>query len=206
MEHDRQNHWQQVYGEKAEDAVSWYQLEPSLSLHLIGKAALAPDDPVIDIGGGASVLVDHLLDAGHKDVTVLDIAHTGMAKARARLGDRAGEVNWIVSDITKFEPSRSYALWHDRAAFHFLGEVSDRVRYREVLDLALRPAGHAIIATFEMGGPEICSGLPVTRYSAESLEAELGSNYTLLEDHMELHQTPWNSEQRFLYTLFRKRA
>jgi len=191
--------------EKAEDAVSWFQVHPDASLALIEEAGLAPADPIIDVGGGASRLVDHLLAAGHKDLTVLDISEAALERAGARLGKAALKVNWLVADISTWKPRRLYRLWHDRALFHFLTEPADRTAYRRALDAALAPGGTAIVASFALDGPERCSGLPVQRYSPETLTAELGTGYPLKSSQSEDHVTPLRRIQRFQYSVFGRR-
>jgi SAM-dependent methyltransferase len=172
---------------------------------LIEAAGLALTDPIIDVGGGASRLVDHLLAAGHTDLTVLDISEAALERAGARLGKAALKVNWLVADITAWKPRRLYRLWHDRAAFHFLTEPADRGAYRRALDAALTPGGAAIVASFALDGPERCSGLPVQRYSRETLAAELGTGYRLKSNQSEDHVTPLRRIQRFQYSVFERR-
>lgn len=197
-------HWQGVYEKNAPDRVSWYQAEPRLSLALIARAGIRPDARVVDVGGGASVLVDRLIDRGFADITVLDIAESALARSRARLGPRAERVRWVVADVTGWRPEGSFDLWHDRAVFHFLTEAADRARYVEALRAALAPGGHAIVATFALDGPERCSGLPVVRYGPESLLAELGPGFTLVASEREEHVTPAGRVQPFTYALFRR--
>ncbi|HSN18130.1 MAG TPA: methyltransferase [Gammaproteobacteria bacterium] len=199
---DRQHHWEQVYREKAEDAVSWYQAHPQVSLQLI-RACTRPGDALIDVGGGASRLVDHLLAEGFTDLTVLDIAAAALERARARLGKAAAKVRWLTADIIQWHPERRYALWHDRAVFHFMTEARDRAAYAARLRESLAPGGHAVIASFALDGPERCSGLPVRRYSPDSLAAEMGVGFRLLESRMEEHLTPMGRSQRFQYSLLR---
>ena len=155
---ERRKHWDGVYRSKASTEVSWYQDVPDRSLELIKAAEHPLNDAIIDIGGGASTLVDHLLDAGYGDLTVLDLAETALDHSRERLGERADSVNWIVSDVVHFEPQRLYRLWHDRAVLQFPTDAKDRERYVDVLRRALVPGGHAVIATFGPAGPLKCSG------------------------------------------------
>ncbi|NIP72355.1 MAG: class I SAM-dependent methyltransferase [Gammaproteobacteria bacterium] len=203
---ERQRHWDQVYREKGPTQVSWHQDRPDASLALIAEAGIEPDVPLIDVGGGASRVVDSLLDRGYRDVTVLDISTEALDLARARLGDLAGMVSWIHGDITEFVPSRRYALWHDRAVFHFLTEAEDRRRYREAMMRGLASNGHVIIATFGLNGPEKCSGLPVVRYDADKLTAELGGELELVETRDEPHRTPSGATQAFTCFRLRRRA
>jgi len=199
---DSKQHWDEVYALKAEDAVSWFQPRPETSLALIAAADLERHDPIVDVGGGASRLVDHLLADGHTDITVLDVAAAALEKSRARLGRAADEVHWVVADITRWWPERRYRLWHDRAVFHFLTQEADRAAYRRALEAGLASGGHAILASFALDGPERCSGLPVQRYSPHTLAAELGAGFNLLEQHQEEHTTPAGRVQRFQYSVF----
>lgn len=201
-EPDRKQHWERVYEEKKPDEVSWYQIRPEVSLDLIGRACLPKIGRVIDVGGGASVLVDYLLDGGFTDLTVLDIAGSALHHARTRLGPRASLVSWVEADVTRTEPAGPYDLWHDRAVFHFLTDPDDRARYLAALRRHLRPGGHLILAAFAPDGPEKCSGLPVRRYDADLLKDELGRDFSLLKEVPETHRTPWGDEQRFRYYLW----
>ncbi|HYH20373.1 MAG TPA: class I SAM-dependent methyltransferase [Azospirillum sp.] len=199
-------HWQGVYTRNASTAVSWYQSHPSVSLDLIRASGLHPEERLIDIGGGASTLVDHLLDGGFRAVTVLDIAGPALAAARDRLGERASLVEWIEANVTSWHPPADYGLWHDRAVFHFLTEAGDRAAYKATLDRAVRVDGTVIIATFAPDGPERCSGLPVVRYSPEGLSAELGPAYRLEQVAHDDHHTPAGRRQRFVCCRFRRTA
>ena len=203
------DHWETVYATKEETAVSWFQESPSPSLELIEQLKLpmdsAKDAAIIDIGGGASRLVDSLLERGYRCVTVLDVSQAGLDLACLRLGRRASEVQWIVEDVTAWEPSRRFDVWHDRAAFHFLIEASDRAAYVARLTQALRPGGYAIIATFAPDGPEKCSGLPVFRTDEQGLARELGDAFTLVTSRRHDHATPFNSSQRFQFSVFQRR-
>lgn len=200
----RKSHWETVYTTKGENEVSWFQENPAPSLDLIDLARPTPESAIIDIGGGASRLVDSLLARGFKRVTVLDISQAALGAAKARLGDRAGEVEWVVADVTKWPPAHTFDIWHDRAAFHFLVDPADRSAYIACLQQAVRPGGHVIIGTFAIDGPEKCSGLPVNRYDAASLAKELGESFELVEARRQDHATPWNSTQRFQFCIFRR--
>ncbi|HEY3644031.1 MAG TPA: class I SAM-dependent methyltransferase [Gammaproteobacteria bacterium] len=202
---ERKQHWEAVYREKAEDTVSWFQVHPDVSLEFI-RAHSRAGDALIDVGGGASRLVDHLLAAGHTDLTVLDLAETALERAGMRLGAKALEVQWLVADVTRWRPERRYRFWHDRAVFHFLTEPQDRAAYVAALEAALAPGDHALIASFALDGPERCSGLPVRRYSPESLAAELGEGFSLRESRDDTHLTPQGRLQRFQYSLLERRA
>jgi len=201
---DRQAHWQEVYETKATDAVSWYQPEPQPSADLLTLAGATPESGIVDIGGGASTLVDWLLGNGFRDVTVLDLSDAALAAARSRLGAAASPVSWIAADVTKWRPARNWDIWHDRAAFHFLTDPGDRAAYVDRLRSGLRPGGHAIIGTFAPDGPEKCSGLPVERYDARKLSSTLGSGFRLVDSRRHEHVTPWGAVQRFHFGTFVK--
>ena len=199
MTDELRDHWQKVYATKAPTEVSWYQPVPERSLALIRDTGVPPDAPLLDVGAGASTLVDQLLAAGYTDLTVLDISGTALATAQARLGAAAARVRWVEADITRFTPERRYALWHDRAVFHFLVEPDRRQRYLDTLGAALALGGHLILATFGPQGPTRCSGLPVQRYSAAELDALLAPRYRLVRSEIEDHRTPAGQPQQFLY-------
>ncbi|MEJ2453089.1 MAG: class I SAM-dependent methyltransferase [Candidatus Thiodiazotropha sp.] len=199
---DRKAHWQSIYREKSPLEVSWYQGEPRLSLELVRHCGLRHDEAIIDVGGGASVLVDFLFREGYTDLSVLDISAVALDSARDRMGEAAKHVKWIEADITDFEPLRRYALWHDRAVFHFLTEASDRDKYIACLKAGLRPGGHLVLASFAIGGPERCSGLPIVQYDASKLKAELGDEFVLVEERAEVHVTPAEKSQKFVYFRF----
>ncbi len=199
---NRKAHWQSVYREKSPSDVSWYQTESRLSLELIHRTGVSGDEPMLDVGGGASVLVDFLYDDGFTDLSVLDISGKALVEAKSRLGDKSTNITWIECDITEFNPRRKYALWHDRAVFHFLTDASDRRKYVSALTRALVPGGHLIIAAFAIGGPDKCSGLEIVQYDASKMKAELGGEFNLLEERGEVHVTPAGREQEFLYCRF----
>lgn len=199
---DHKEHWNEVYKTQAPDDVSWYQTRPTTSLHLIKASGVAKDRGVIDVGAGASALVDFLLDGGFTKLAVLDISAIALQHARQRLGVRAAGVEWFEADVTDFRPPHRFGLWHDRAVFHFLTDPADRREYVETMSRALTPDGHVIIATFAIEGPLKCSGLDVARYDALSLAAELGAGFQLREQVDENHLTPWNTEQRFSFFRF----
>lgn len=199
---DHQLHWEQVYRQKPADTLSWFQPRPETSLELIWAADMRKTDGLIDVGGGTSRLVDVLLSEDFADVSVLDISEIALDQNRARLGDAAARVHWIVADITEWQPQRHYCLWHDRAVFHFLTDKVERAAYRANLEAALVPGGTAIIAGFSLEGPERCSGLPVQRYSSETLAAELGPRFTLRECRKVEHRTPIGTIQNFQYSMF----
>ena len=200
----RQAHWENVYATKDERAVSWFQKNPDISIDLIRAIGVQTTASIIDIGGGASRLVDALLDRGFKAVTVLDLSQKALATSKVRLGARAARVQWIVSDITTWEPSYTYDVWHDRAALHFLTDPGDRAAYVERVLRAVRPGGHVIIGTFAPDGPERCSGLPVVRHDAATLGELLGPSFELIESRRHDHQTPAGATQRFQFSRYRR--
>lgn len=203
---DRKHHWENVYSSKSHLEVSWFQQEPKLSLRLIADTNIVNSDAIIDIGGGASTLVDHLCEAGFVHIGVLDISGQALKQAENRLAGKACNIEWYEADVTGFEPPHQFSLWHDRAAFHFLTEKTDREKYVEVLQSTLKPGGHLIIMTFAIDGPKKCSGLDIVQYDAEKLNAELGSGFDLVESGHETHLTPAGSEQKFAYFRYRRQV
>jgi len=199
MTEDRSRHWEELYRKEDAGALSWFEEVPRHSLDLIRATGLPHEAPILDVGGGSSHLVDHLLSDGYSDLSVLDIAPEALAQGRARLGRVADRVDWIAADVTRFEPRRRYALWHDRAAFHFLITPEDARQYVRVLVAALARGGHVILATFGPEGPTRCSGLPVHRYSAEELCDALGSAFQLKRTDLVEHRTPAGRSQQFLF-------
>jgi len=200
----RKSHWEKAYADKGEAGVSWFEDRPEVSLELIAQVGGTPETSLIDIGGGASRLVDVLVADRWRSVTVLDLSQTALDAAKARLGDAAAQVQWIAADVTEWQPTAAYDIWHDRAAFHFLVEQAQRSAYVERLAKAVMPGGHAIIATFAPDGPERCSGLPVVRYDAASLASVIGPAFELVEERRHLHTTPWGSTQSFQFSVFRR--
>ncbi|MBU6402889.1 MAG: class I SAM-dependent methyltransferase [Verrucomicrobia bacterium] len=203
---NRQGHWNQAYRTNGAQEVSWYQRRPDLSLTLIAASGVAKDAGIIDAGGGASTLVDFLLDEGYTRLAVLDVSPIALAHARSRLGARAETVQWFEADVTSFVPPHRFGLWHDRAVFHFLTDKADREKYADALRRTLAPGGQAIIATFAMDGPCKCSGLRTVRYDAPSILAELGPGLRLVGQVDETHLTPGGSEQEFSYFRFSRTA
>lgn len=198
-------HWEDVYGRKAPEDVSWYQVEPEPSLSLILSCALSPEAPILEVGGGASRLVDALLERGYSRPSVVDVSGAALAVVRRRLGGLANRVRWIESDILEvpFEPG-SIALWHDRAVFHFLVEPESRRAYFQLLSQSLMKGGFAVLGAFGPEGPESCSGLPVQRVSVASLVGEMGPGFDLVESLIHEHRTPFDTVQQFLFARFRK--
>jgi SAM-dependent methyltransferase len=200
----RKAHWENVYSTKGEREVSWFQEDPAPSLELIALAGLPAGASIIDIGGGASRLVDTLLERNIGQITVLDLSAAALDAARKRLGDRAANVRWEVADITKWRSTQIYDLWHDRAAFHFLTDQADQSAYVEQLRRVVKPGGCVIIGTFALDGPERCSGLPIVRHDAASLSAMLGPDFKLIDARRHDHATPWGVMQRFQFSTFRR--
>jgi ubiquinone/menaquinone biosynthesis C-methylase UbiE len=199
------SHWEEVYETKSVDNVSWFQPHATQSLRLIHQTGLPPTSSIIDVGGGASTLVDDLLDEGFRSLTVLDLSGAALAAAKARLGDRATSVTWLEADITQVAlPRNAYDIWHDRAVFHFLTSACDRQAYVNGVLRAVKPGGYVIVATFAEDGPLQCSGLTVVRYSPNALHAEFGTPFSLLKHEREEHHTPSGKVQRFIYCYFRK--
>ncbi len=201
---DRRSHWERVYAEKSPDQVSWFQAEARLSLDLITRSAPPPDASIVDVGGGASRLVDGLLARGYRELRVLDLSASALAAAHARLGADGDRVHWSVGDVleAEFAPG-SVGVWHDRAVFHFLTDPADRARYVAQVRQAVRAEGLVLVATFAEDGPLKCSGLDVARYSPEALHHEFGDDFRVLESHREEHRTPWGAVQHFTYCLCR---
>lgn len=204
MTSDARTHWDAVWRDKEPTDVSWFQPDAARSRRLVTTHCPDRDAPVVDVGGGASRLVDALLDDGYRDLTVLDIAPSALAHARRRLGSRADEVTWVVADVTEHTWPRPVGCWHDRAVFHFLTDEAARQRYVTRLAAAVAPGGHAVIATFAADGPEQCSGLPVRRHDPDDLAAALGPAFVPVTFERELHHTPWDSEQAFTVGVFRR--
>ena len=199
------DHWEKVYTTKATDAVSWFQPHADFSVGLIKATGAGRDAAIIDVGGGASTLVDDLLADGYTDLSVLDLSAAALAAARSRLGARASAVRWIEADITRADlPAHSFDVWHDRAVFHFLTAPKDRAAYVQAVFDSVKPGGHVIVATFAEDGPNQCSGLPVMRYRADELHAEFGESFALLSHEKEAHHTPSGIVQQFVYCYCRR--
>lgn len=197
------NRWEGVYQAKEEAETSWFEDRPQVSLDLIAATGIGTDAAIVDVGAGASRLVDCLLEQGFHRITVLDLSETALARARTRLPE-AAPVEWVAGNILDWWPSRHFDVWHDRAAFHFLTDPADQATYLQVMDQALLPGGHAIIGTFALDGPDKCSGLPVARYDAARLSERMGARYTLVQSLIHDHTTPGGSVQRFHFGLLRK--
>lgn len=202
---DRKSHWENIFTTKADDQVSWYQTRPQESLELIRLTGVNKMAQIIDVGAGASNLVDCLLEDGFRNITVLDISSTALSHAKTRLGSRADEVTWKEADITKSElPPAYYDLWHDRAVFHFLTDPDDRREYVRAVNRSLKVGGHIIVASFALDGPSKCSGLDVVQYDPQALHHEFGGSFALVESRRETHVTPFGTEQKFIFCYCRK--
>lgn len=202
MKLDRKKHWETVYKTKNPDEVSWTQDIPKTSLEFIHSFGLNKTAKIIDIGGGDSKLVDYLLSQGFLNVTVLDISATSLERAKKRLGEKANKVNWIVSDITEFEPNMMFDVWHDRATFHFLTKTDQIQKYMKTARNAVN--GFLIIGTFSNNGPEKCSGLEIKQYNEAQLTSELKNGFDKIKCHTEDHQTPFKTMQNFLFCSFKR--
>ena len=203
-DHDaRASYWEHVHHEKNVDGVSWWQSVPELSLGLVDQAEVDPEEPVIDVGAGWSTLVDHLLDAGYRDLTAIDLSATALQTVRDRIGPAGAQVRLEVADVLDLRPDRSFALWHDRAVYHFLTEPDERADYLASLQRSLRPGGWAIVATFGPDGPTTCSGLPIVRYTHADLAAQF-PGYRLVSTAGEDHRTPWGTTQQFTAVLLQR--
>jgi SAM-dependent methyltransferase len=204
---DARTHWEAIYRAKQPHQLSWFQAEPRTSVDLIRRAVPDVNAAIIDVGGGASTLVDRLLSVGYRRLTILDLAPSALEAARRRLGQGAGDVTWMEADVLTADlPPGHFDLWHDRAVFHFLTAAADRARYVEQVRTALRPGGHVLVATFAADGPTRCSGLPVVRYAAAALAEEFGEGFRLITSAREEHVTPSGVVQAFIYALFRMKS
>jgi len=200
---DTREHWDRVYASKAPQEGSWFCAHLKTSIALIERVAGDRDAAIIDVGGGASTLVDDLLSGGYRNVSVLDISQSALEVAKERLGDASRMVQWVCADVTRGAlPAKSYDVWHDRAVFHFLTQAQLRRDYVSKATSAVKTGGHVIVSTFGPEGPTRCSGLDVVRYDSESLHAEFGQNFRLVESTTELHRTPLGATQQFFYCHF----
>ena len=197
------DHWEQVYSTRMAEKLGWYRPRLDLSLTWIDEIGLDVGDPIIDVGGGTSTLIDNLIDEGFKSVIVLDISENALKTSRKRLGRQSRDIMWLDADVTSHQlPKNQFMLWHDRAMFHFLTAEEDRLTYRANLLRTLRPGGHAIIGTFAPEAPPRCSGLPVKRYDPDHLRAELGNELVFIKEEKMLHITPGGIEQWYQFSLF----
>lgn len=198
-------YWDHRYDSIGATKVSWYQAHPTPSVGLIAGLGLDKKAPIVDVGGGASTLVDSLIRDGFSDITVVDISQRALEEAASRVPDSGG-VTWVRSDVRDWRPSRSYALWHDRAAYHFLIEPGDQEQYWHNVREHVEPGGHVIVATFAEDGPQMCSGLPVCRYGHDELRAAMGSGFTVVASERESHVTPNGGEQLFIWLVATRTA
>ncbi len=204
---NQKTHWENIYASKPRETLGWYKPHLETSLQWILDLGLPRTAPIIDVGGGASTLVDDLLDEGYEALTVLDLSANALSQSRERLGERASRVTWLTGDVTTMQlPGEGYALWHDRAVFHFLTTAAQRARYRDQMLKALQPGGHVIMGAFAPEAPPKCSGLPVERYDEARLCRALGETLELERSHKELHTTPGGVAQMYLYCQFKKRV
>ena len=205
MRYNAKEYWESIYQTKEPNEVSWYQEKPETSLNLISETGIEKNAKIIDVGAGASKLADNLLALGFRNITALDVSLNALNKSKKRLGDRANNVKWIVSDLREFETNERYDLWHDRAVLHFLTEEEDIKRYIELVRTYLKPKGYVIVSTFSVNGPKKCSGLDVKQYSEDSMKT-LFTGFEHIKSFEEEHLTPWGSSQIFIWGVFRKRG
>jgi trans-aconitate methyltransferase len=201
---DRKAHWDSIYTSTSDAGLSWYQRDPRLSLELIRSVAPTQGARIIDVGGGSSILAERLLDLNFAAIAVLDISETALSRAKACLGARANQIQWIAADVTEVTSLDPYDIWHDRAVFHFLTDPADRKKYADLARRTIPGGGHLIIATFAKDGPKHCSNLDVCRYDSESLAEEFGDAFSLVREEHETHEPPWHSSQPFLYCVFER--
>jgi SAM-dependent methyltransferase len=202
---ERKDHWEKVFATKAENELSWFQAYPKTSVEFLELFNLPLDAHIIDVGGGDSYFVDALLDKGYCNLYVLDISANAIERAKKRLGERAGQVNWIVSDITEFKPTIKFDFWHDRAAFHFLTSEDKVYKYISIAETAIQEKGYLILGTFSENGPEKCSGLEIRQYSEASMSARFEVKFDRIKCITEDHKTPFNTVQNFLFCSFQKK-
>lgn len=202
---NRKQHWENIYQTKKLTDVSWYQPVPETSLNFFRKLEVPPTAKVIDIGGGDSFLVYHLLDLGYHNLTVLDISEAAINRAKQRLGEKANKVTWIVEDISNFTSNDQYDVWHDRAAFHFLTDQNDISNYVETAYQSLNPKGILVVGTFSENGPKKCSGIEISQYSETELTNTFKKHFDKIDCINVDHPTPFNTTQNFTFCSFRKR-
>lgn len=203
-EFNRKKHWEKIYRTKEADEVSWFQPTPETSLSFVKQFGVPKSAKIIDVGGGDSLLVDHLLELGYVDITVLDISATALDKAKARLGKNASKIKWIVADAASYKTSVKYDFWHDRAAFHFLTKESEILEYTHMVKESIAPGGILVIGTFSENGPEKCSGIKIKKYSEGSMTARLEHYFDKIKCVKVDHETPFGTFQNFVFCSFRK--
>lgn len=201
---ERKSHWEKIYQTKELKDVSWYQPTPETSLKFLLELKLPMDAAIIDIGGGDSLFVDNLLSIGYINITVLDISHSALEKAKQRLGDKASTVKWIISDVAEFNPTEKYDFWHDRAAFHFLTTESNITKYINIAGGAINQGGHLLIGTFSHSGPEKCSGLPIRQYNENEMTTCFKDSFFKIKCINTDHPTPFNTQQSFIFCCFKR--
>ncbi len=206
MDHveSKKKHWENIYDTKKLNEVSWYQPVPETSLNFINSTEVSKHAQIIDIGGGDSFLADNLISLGYTNLSVLDISGNAIERAKKRLGENADEVTWVVSDVTDFKPSKTYDIWHDRAAFHFLTSREDIQKYLNTMESAIKPKGYLILGTFSENGPTKCSGIEIKQYSIEELKAAIPDSFKFIEGKNIDHPTPSGSLQNFTFCRFQK--
>jgi SAM-dependent methyltransferase len=202
---DKRSHWENIYHSKSLETVSWYQPNPETSLKFIRQLDLAKSTKIIDVGGGDSFLVDHLLELGYEDITVLDISHKAIERAKARLGGIADKVQWVTADILDFRPAEQYDFWHDRAAFHFLTEENDVDHYIETALKAISRNGMMVIGTFSKLGPEKCSGIDIKQYSEQTMTDRFEKDFEAIDCFSVDHRTPFDTIQNFVFCSFKRK-
>lgn len=202
---NQKEHWENVFSTKAENEVSWYQKIPTTSLALIEKLDLPKNAKIIDIGGGDSYLIDHLLEKGFTNLYLLDISEKAIERAKKRLGDNALKVNFIVSRNIDLITDEEFDVWHDRASFHFLTDKNDIAKYEALTNKNINEMGSLLICSFSEDGPKKCSGLDITQYSAEKMNSVFGENFKLIDSFTENHQTPFDTTQNFIFCSFKKK-
>jgi ubiquinone/menaquinone biosynthesis C-methylase UbiE len=203
---DKEKHWEGIYSSKELKDVSWYQLVPTTSLEFLKQFDIETTAKIIDIGGGDSFLVDHLLDMGYSNLTVLDISSVSLERAKKRLGEKATKVNWIVADASKYKPTEQYDFWHDRAAFHFLTDEQEITSYIDTVYKSITPSGVLVIGTFSEEGPKKCSGIDIKQYSETSMTNRLEAFFEKIKCITVHHKTPFDTFQNFVFCSFRKLA
>ncbi|MCW9025208.1 MAG: class I SAM-dependent methyltransferase [Gammaproteobacteria bacterium] len=199
---DRKAHWDNIYTSKDHKGVSWYQESPDISLQLLDKVGATVDDRIIDIGAGASTLVDALISKGYSNISILDISDNALSIVKQRLGGNASLPSYYTSDVTGFSPECQFDIWHDRAVFHFLTQAEDRDKYASRLDALLSDNGKIIIGTFSLNGPKQCSGLDIEQYDEKKITNVLGKHFELIDTCVDVHKTPGGMKQEFMYFLF----
>lgn len=202
---DNKTHWENIYTTKELKEVSWFEPVPETSLEFLKKANLPKTAKIIDVGGGDSLLVDHLLDAGYMDITILDISENALERAKTRLGEKAEKVKWVVSDASTFSPAETYDFWHDRAVFHFLTEEKDITNYMKVLSQGVRVGGMLVMGTFSESGPTKCSGIPIKQYSETSMTDRLKAAFEKIRCLTVDHKTPFDTIQNFIFCSFSRK-